>query len=118
MWLYPFYIKYLISKDYDDYDGDEIDVWTSYNRGRTDWIPFQKTLFMEEDETIDENSKELIALQEKIDQIERMVPLKIKELQTNVEKKVQDSYDEIKTAMTQNQNTIVNLIKEIKTKVG
>lgn len=40
MWLYPFYIKYLISKDYDDYDGDEIDVWTSYNRGRTDWIPF------------------------------------------------------------------------------
>lgn len=45
-WLYVCYIKYLISKNYIDYNGDEIDVWASYSSGRTDWMPLTKTNFL------------------------------------------------------------------------
>ena len=46
IWLYPLYIKYLIDKDQEDFSGEEIDVWSLYTSGSTDWMPEGHTSFL------------------------------------------------------------------------
>jgi len=39
MWLYPNYIKYLMTKDESEFNGDELAVWRAYKSGSDDWMP-------------------------------------------------------------------------------
>lgn len=46
IWLYPYYIKYLIEKNDEDFTGDEIYVWQSYVQGSCDWMPLEETRYL------------------------------------------------------------------------
>jgi hypothetical protein len=46
IWLYPLYIKYLIEKDNEDFNGDEIYVWECYLDGQSDWMPLTETRYL------------------------------------------------------------------------
>ena len=48
IWLYPYYIKYLMSKDFQNYTGDEVYVWNNYMEERIEWMPHKETLSLKQ----------------------------------------------------------------------
>jgi hypothetical protein len=47
IWLYPNYIYYLSRKNDRDYTGDEIEIWTKYEKGDESWMPHKQTIYLE-----------------------------------------------------------------------
>lgn len=47
IWLYPNFIYYLSKKNEEDFTGDEIEIWTKYNKGDESWMPYKNTLYLE-----------------------------------------------------------------------
>jgi hypothetical protein len=48
IWLYVYYIKYLLEKDHENYNGDELKVYEEYNAGSIGWMPKGMTRFSDE----------------------------------------------------------------------